>query len=130
MARTSSDPLKAFLSMRVSLEAERAKLSARLTEIEVALGTFAAAVPAKAAGKAAKPVAASGSRKRAQNELSLKEAVLKALEKKPLTKAEILEGVQKVGYKFTAKNPTNSLNTLLYGKKPTFKNEDGKFSAA
>ncbi len=130
MARPSSDPLKAFVSIRASLEAERAKLSARLAEIEAALGTFAAAVPAKAAGKAAKPVIARASRKRAQNELSLKEAVIKALEKKPLTKAEILEGVEKVGYKFTAKNPTNSLNTLLYGKKPKFKTEDGKFSLA
>ena len=130
MARTSSDPLKAFVSIRASLEAERARLSARLVEIEGALGTFAAAAPAKTAGKSAKLAVAPASRKRAQNELSLKEAVIKALEKKPLTKAEILEGVQKVGYKFTAKNPTNSLNTLLYGKKPKFKNEDGKFSAA
>lgn len=125
MARTSSDPLKAFVTLRTSLEAERAKLTARLAEVEAALGTIAASGGAKSAAKGA-----FAPRKRAQNELSLKEAVLKAIEKKPLTKAEILAAVEKLGYKFTAKNPTNSLNTLLYGKKPKFKTQDGKFSLA
>jgi hypothetical protein len=125
MARTSSDPLKAFVTLRTSLEAERAKLTARLAEVEAALGTIAASGGAKSAAKGT-----FAPRKRAQNELSLKEAVLKAIEKKPLTKAEILAAVEKLGYKFTAKNPTNSLNTLLYGKKPKFKTQDGKFSLA
>lgn len=126
MARTSSDPLKAFVTLRTSLESERAKLTARLAEVEAALGTIAATGGAKSAAKGV----TFAPRKRAQNELSLKEAVLKAIEKKPLTKAEILAAVEKLGYKFTAKNPTNSLNTLLYGKKPKFKTQDGKFSLA
>ena len=122
MSRISSDPLKAFVTLRTSLEAERAKLTARLAEVEAALGTIA-----KSAGK---PTVAHVPRKRAENEMSLKEAVVKALEKKPLTKAEIFAGVEKLGYHFTAKKPINSINTLLYGKKPKFKTEDGKFSLA
>lgn len=126
MARTSSDPLKAFTALRTSLEAERARLTGRLAEIEAALGTVVAVTEPKAARKAAVP----GKRKRAQNELSLKDAVLQAVAKQALTKAEILAAVKKLGYQFTAKDPVNSLNTLLYGKNPKFSNKDGKFSAA
>ena len=38
--------------------------------------------------------------------------------------------VRKLGHKFTAKDPNNSLNTLLYGKRPKFKRQGGKFSLA
>jgi len=46
---------------------------------------------------------------------------------KPLGKSEILEAVQKLGYRFAAKNPVNSLNTVLYSG-DSFKNQNGKFS--
>jgi len=63
--------------------------------------------------------------KRARNELSLRAAILKAMGKGPLTKAEILSGVQKEGYKFSASNPMNSINVLLYTK-GLFKKLPGK----
>ena len=126
MARTSSDPLKAFVALRTSLEAERAKLTARLREVDAALGTIVTV-----AATAAKPASAPAlKQKRAKNELSLKEAVLQALGKSALSKADLLAAVKKLGYQFAAKNPTSSLNALLYGKKPKFKSQDGKFSGA
>ena len=66
-------------------------------------------------------------RTRAQNKLSLKEAVRQAIASKPLTKAEILEAVDKLGYKFSTNKPSNSLNSVLYGDKKEFKNLDGRF---
>jgi hypothetical protein len=51
------------------------------------------------------------------------------VEAKILSKPEILETIAKTGYKFTAKNPMNSLNTLLYSDK-AFKNTGGKFGPA
>ena len=64
------------------------------------------------------------------NKLSLKEAVIESISKAPLSKEDILAAVKKLGYRFSSKNPVNSLNALLYGKKPKFKNADGMFSLA
>ena len=134
MARPSADPLKNFIALRNSMVAERTKLQARLAELNGALGEVEAiAAPAEASSKPAKAPKAAGkvkkTGKRPENELSLKEAVLKVLGKDSATKEAIYAGVLKVGYKFAAKNPINSLNTLLYGsKKPKFKNQGGKFS--
>jgi hypothetical protein len=61
--------------------------------------------------------------------LSLREAVRKATSARPLTKAEILNAISKLGYRFTAKDPMNSLNVVLYTK-GQFKNDGGKFSPA
>ena len=66
-------------------------------------------------------------RTRAQNKLSLREAVRQAIANKPLTKAEILEAIDKLGYKFSTNKPSNSLNSVLYGDKKEFKNLDGRF---
>jgi hypothetical protein len=60
--------------------------------------------------------------------MSLKEAVLKAIEGKALSKHEILDTVLRMGYQFSTDDPLNSLGVILYGKNPKFKNEGGKFS--
>ena len=131
MSRISNDPLKAFVALRSSLEAKRTALLAEVADIEAALGSIGVAAPTKVKSKAAvNAVTAPRTGKRAKNELSLKEAVIQALGQASLGKEEILAALKKLGYKFTAKNPTNSLNTLLYGKKPKFKNDGGKFSVA
>ena len=132
MPRISADPLKAFVALRDSLETRRTKLIAEIAEIESALGSISAAVPMKTKSKLAAAVAGPAPKKakRAKNELSLKEAVVQAIGQNTLSKEDILAAVKKLGYKFAAKNPTNSLNTLLYGKKPKFKNTAGKFSLA
>jgi hypothetical protein len=122
------DPLKQFVSLRESLLKKKAALETELSLINKALAIEpgAPSAPIKAIGKSA---ATAVKRKRAKNEMSLKEAVLAVTKAKPLAKAEILAAVSKSGYTFTAKSPMNSLNTLLYGDK-SFKNHDGKFGPA
>lgn len=118
------DPLKQYVSLRDSLLKRKAALEAELAKINAALGE---AAPAKAAAKAAP----ARSRKRAQNSVSLKSAVCEVLKTKPLTRPDILKAVGKAGYTFTAKDPLNSLNTLLYSNKKVFKNlGDGTFALA
>ncbi len=114
------DPLKQYVSLRDSLLKRKAALEAELAKINSALGE---AAPAKAAP--------ARSRKRAQNSVSLKSAVSDVLKTKPLTRPDILKAVEKAGYTFTAKDPLNSLNTLLYSNKKVFKNlGDGTFALA
>jgi hypothetical protein len=45
-----------------------------------------------------------------------------------MTKHEILDAILMLGYQFSTDDPLNSLGVVLYGKKPKFKNEKGKFS--
>ena len=127
------DPLKQYVALRESLSKRKAVLEAELSKINAALGatttkvtTVAVAAPARAA---AAPAGRRVKLKRAQNTMSLKAAVLAATKAKPLAKAEILEAVAKLGYKFAAKDPMNSLNTLLYTDKQ-IKNFGGKFGHA
>ncbi len=115
--------MKDFASLRRSLLAERDRLDARLRAINAVLGDEpASAVQAAKPGKVKRST-------RAKNDLSLKEAVVKVTTGKALTKEEILESVKKLGYTFTTSKPLNSIKVVLYGKKPKFKNSDGKFSA-
>ena len=63
--------------------------------------------------------------KRAKNKTSLRLTIVSVLGKKHLGKKEILTAVQKAGYKFSTKDPMNSLQVQLYTK---FKRDkDGKF---
>lgn len=117
--------IKKFIALRDGLLKEKAELTARLAEIEKALGV-ASDVKAEKSPKAA---GVRGPKRRARNELSLKEAALKVASGKPLTKQEILDGIIKLGYVFSTKDPMNSLNVVLYSGK-NFKRADGKFVAA
>lgn len=115
------DSLKRYVSLRDSIFAEREQLLSRLREIDVALG----AMGFRGRDGAYAPRTAVG---RIRNELSLKEAVLKVIAAKPLTKHEILDAVLRLGYQFSTNDPLNSLGVILYGKSPKFKNEGGRFS--
>lgn len=114
------DLLKQYVQLRQQLAGEKDAITKRLTEIDAVLAGKVAT-----SKKAAKVKTKSS---RPSNELSLKEAILKAIQGKSLTKQEIFEAITKLGYKFAAKDPINSINVVLYGKKPKFKNNDGKFS--
>lgn len=119
------DSLKNFTVLRRNLETERERIVARLAAINAALeSNGVASVPRALKPEKTKRVA------RAKNEISLKEAIVKVTTGKALTKEEIHEAVQKLGYKFTTKKPLASISVVLYGKKPKFKNADGKFTAA
>ena len=129
-----------YANFRSQLLTEKASLAERLVHIDDTLraldglttgttGRRRGRPPAfgTAVSRATTPGPRRGRRsfKRARNALSLREAILKALSKGPLTKSEILAGVQKEGYKFTASNPMNSINVLLYTK-GLFKKRPGK----
>ena len=114
------DPVKQFVALRAALVNEKARLEARLAEINRALSQAPRSKPALSTSRAT-------SHPRAQNKISLKEAVARATKDKPLTKPEILEAIRKIGYRFSATNPMNSLNVTLYTK-GNFKNKNGKFS--
>ncbi len=75
---------------------------------------------AKGAGQGAPGVGRRG------NPAPLVDMILQVTKKKPLSRQEILAAVQKAGYKFVAKDPLNSLSTLLYTSK-RIKNFGAKF---
>jgi hypothetical protein len=116
-----SDALKQYVSLRDSIFAEREALIVRLREIDEALG----AMGLRGRDAYYGPRTRTG---RVRNELSLKEAVLKVIDGKELTKHEILDAVLRSGYQFATDDPLNSLGVILYGKSPKFKNENGRFS--
>src|SRR5688500_13058485 len=103
------DPLKQYVSLRDSIQAEREQLLTRLREIDAALGAMG--------------LRGRGPLGHVRNEMSLKNAVLKVIEGRKLTKHEILDEVLRLGYKFATDDPLNSLGVVLYGRKPKFKNE-------
>ncbi|MEO8428424.1 MAG: hypothetical protein ABI651_15045 [Verrucomicrobiota bacterium] len=118
------DTLKEYKSLRNALHREKEALEARLHEVNAVLGD--AGAPGKvSAGKTKRKV-----RKRLKNPMSLSTAVVKVTSDKALTKQEILAEVGKLGYKFAASNPVNSLNATLYAKGKFKKTQGGKFSPA
>ena len=120
MPLVKTDALKKFIALHESLRREKAILEERLAQINEALGGR------EDSGSVVDP---SGPRRKIRNKLSLKEAVIEVTKDKPLDKQEILQAIKKLGYKFTAKDPINSLNVVLYSKRQ-FKNDDGRFSPA
>lgn len=148
-----NDRLKQFVSLRDQLLRDKAELEARLSEINKALGAVSASVeataeaprrgrkpgrkpgpkPGRKPGRKPGPKPADGAPKmrgnRAGNTISLRDAVKQVTKEKPLSRQEILDAVQALGYKFKAKDPLNSLSTLLYTDK-TIKNHGGKFGPA
>lgn len=141
-----NDSLKQFVALRAELLREQGELVARLAEIEKALGAVGTVVagvaaparrgrppgrrPGRPPGAASAAAAAPKRRaKRAKNALSLREVVLSVTKDAPLSRQDLLKAVQKNGYVFTAKDPLNSLSTLLYSDKG-IKNYDGKFGPA
>ena len=114
------DPIKQFIALRESLQNQKATLETRLKQINQALNAEASAPRLSAAGKGR-------TGKRVKNKLTLRAAIAEATKARPLTKAEILTAVKKLGYQFASKNPVSSLNAILYRDRQ-FKNTGGKFS--
>ncbi len=120
--KTKAEPLdclKQYLEIHDDLMRERASMEERIRQID---GVLAAGLPGSPkAGALASP------RKRVKNKMSLRDAVLQVTKKKALSKQEILEQIEEIGYRFTSTSPINSLNAVLYSK-GQFKNQKGKFS--
>ena len=132
-----SDSLQQYVPRLESILKEKAELEERLGEIDQILQSLrskesSSSPPSsgggKKAGSSAKVSKKAGVRTRVQNKMSLREAVRQATARKPLTKAEILEAIGKLGYKFNTSSPLNSLSSVLYGDKKEFQNVGGRFS--
>lgn len=119
--------IRRYLSLRDSLLKEKSHLEVRLHEINQAIGQTEAGSSIITARSGFTPAAGRRGRKRAAGGLSLRDAVLQVATT-PLTKAEILQRVEGLGYRFSTKNPLNSLGVILYGRNPKFRNEGGRFS--
>jgi len=142
MPRTA-DSLQRFVALRNSLQQERAALQRRLKEIDAALGTessspAAAAAPARRGRPPGRPRAtpAPGAPRRGpgrppRNDLSMRDAIARAIESRPLAIRDIVDSMQRLGFIFKSKNPVNSVGAYLYGPegKKHFKRADGKFSS-
>lgn len=124
------DLIKDYVAARKALHQEKVQISRRLAEIDQVLGSgdapMAKPAPAAKAAKATGP----GRRGRGGNKLTMREAVTQVLQGASLKKAEILDALTASGYKFSTKNPANSLGVLLYGSKKLIKNVKGVFSLA
>ena len=109
-----TDPVQQYLKAREDLIKEKERLEQRLREIEAALagGPEPSAAPAPVAKKKGRP-RGSGGRGRGKNVISLREAIRRVTWERPLTRKEILDEVVKLGYKFSTKNPINSINQVL-----------------
>tara|TARA_A100001037_G_scaffold302766_1_gene335163 strand:- start:785 stop:1147 length:363 start_codon:yes stop_codon:yes gene_type:complete len=118
-----SDSLKQYVSLRQALIKEKAELEERLAQINEVLHSDGPPLPGIGISRGNRAV------KRIRNKISLREAVRQVTSKKALTKQEILDAIDKLGYKFSSDNPVNSLNAVLYANKQ-FKNSNGRFSPA
>ena len=113
------DVLQEYISLQSALHREREELVGRLRQIDDVLGQpspFGASAPRV------------GRKGRGVNNMSLKDAVLRVTATRAMTKQEVYDAVQKLGYKFGGKDPLNSLGVVLYGKNPRFRNDGGRFS--
>lgn len=132
--RKQTDSLQQFISLRSSLQQERTSLQRRLRELDAAMGEVRAAAAPREMARPARISAPARARAtqgaRGQNALSLREAISKATARAPLSVRDIVDSVQKLGYRFQSSNPINSVGAYLYGPegKKHFKRGDGKFS--
>lgn len=94
------DILAQYKQAREKLLARKADLEAELKQIEAALGDQA---PAE--------------RLPIDRHQSLREIICELTRARPLTKEEIYDGAIKSGYRFTGKDPMNTLKALLYSKR-------------
>ena len=127
-----------IVQLHASLIKEKASLEQRLADINKALGSIGGSVnngaaeskssATVAAPKPGKPGKRGGARRRLDNPMPLKKAILQVTKARPLTKDEILAAVLKLGYKFTGPIPMNSINVHLYTKGQFKKHSGGRFS--
>src|SRR5579862_273697 len=113
------DLLQQYQSLRQHLIEEKNRLEDRLQQIDQVLGTEGRTrsenSDASSIGSI-EPIPRRRARRRGQNTMSMREAVLQALSQGPLTRKEIVGAVQDLGYVFKTSNPLNSIGSVLYGK--------------
>ncbi|MEY2410068.1 MAG: hypothetical protein QOF48_2738 [Verrucomicrobiota bacterium] len=115
-----ADPIARFVQLHRQLTSEKKHLEERLAKINRALLSLDSPRGSRSpqAGK-----------RGTRNFISLREAIVRATSGRPLTKPEIYEAVEALGYRFTGKDPMNAINVQLYTK-GQFKRNGRKFSPA
>src|SRR6185295_682398 len=113
-----ADPIARFVQLHRQLTREKQLLEDRLARINRALSSLDASRRNRAHAFRHRP---------ARNSMSLKEAIVRATSARPLTKPEIYQAVEALGYRFTGKDPMNAINVQLYTK-GQFKRHGRKFS--
>jgi hypothetical protein len=122
------DPLQQYAKLKQQLLQERDQLEARLNEIKQVLGEEIGPGPSPAPAQGFEQTPSRrGRRPAAGNTMSLKEAVIRALSNGPVPRKDLVRAVEGVGYRFTTKNPLNSIGSILYGKNSAVKNKGGTF---
>ncbi len=127
-----TDPITRIVQLHHQLSTEKARLEERLSKINKALGAIQGKTEVRAATPAATPAPAvkrRGPGKR-RNKLSLLGSMAAAMGSRALTKAEIHKAITDAGYKFTGKQPMNSINVQLYTKGQFVRHPGKKFSIA
>jgi hypothetical protein len=121
--RKQNDAVQQFTTLRSALLREREAIQQRLRLIDAAL----AGSRELPAAKLKTPGRRRGARP--ENAMNIRDAIARVTAKKALSIREIVEAVQKIGYRFQSANPVNSVGAYLYGSgKKDFKRTDGKFS--
>jgi hypothetical protein len=123
----TNDSVAKFVALRAALLREREAIHKRLQQIDAALGSADLPSARTAVDSAAKR---RGRPPRSGNGMSIREAITKVTSKQPLGLSDLVEAVQRIGYKFESNNPRNSVGAYLYspyGKKH-FRRTNGKFS--
>src|SRR5882762_5504111 len=100
----NQDILREFHALRSALLSEGEAIQKRLQQINAALGGTTELAVAPITKKRGRPPG-----KRPENAMSLRESVLQVLTATPIAKQELLEKVQKIGYRFSSSDPMNSL---------------------
>src|SRR5258708_2573786 len=125
------DPLQQYAKLHKQLTEEKSQLEIRLNQIKQVLGgeSTPAQIPQSSVPTAApvQPSKRRGRKPKAANQMSMREAVLKALSHGPLARKELVPAVEAVGYKFTTSNPLNSIGSVLYAKNGPVNSKGGKF---
>lgn len=137
----SKDNLEQYKRARKALIEEKARcvrdledlsnkisqLVQRLREIDQVLSEEGTGVSVEIRPRRGRPPGSGAGRGKGRNTLTLREAVRQVTWERPLSRREILEEVQKLGYRFSTRNPLNSLNQVIYNKNE-FINLGGKFA--
>ncbi len=132
------DPLKQYARLHQQLTGEKARLEARLAEINAVLEPgiqFPSAALDKITGEYLEsmmeaPASGRGRGRRKGNAMTMRDAVIQALSKGPVARKDLVAAVEAVGYKFKTRKPLNSIGSILYARNTPVRSKDGKFYLA
>lgn len=119
-----------FMALKAALEAERDSIRSRLQALDAILGSSAnlsaaprdqMSVGSLAPRRRGRPPGRRNAPKTAdaggEQKFGLREAVRQAIANRALSIRELVPAVERLGYRFSSKDPVNSLGAYLYSKR-------------